>query len=244
LAAGVARAGGDGRDAGGAGELGRGGEALSAGDLADELGRDERAELGLGEQLRRDPSDELGDVALESRDGVGEVAQAAQLVARDPDAHRLLGAGEASRDPGAPPLRKQCAAGELRFGPEVVQMPLQRVVELDAVTDEALAVIDQQPRIELGAVELRGGKRLEGPSRSAARATLTASMPSDFPRARELLRVSAIRLVEMRRTRSPRSIKKRSNAPETCRQSSSAQKRSPSRPRAHASSAENPARPT
>ena len=65
LALRVAGAGGDRRDAGGAGELGRGGEALRAGDLADELGRGQRPEPRLGEQLRRDLRDELGDLALE-----------------------------------------------------------------------------------------------------------------------------------------------------------------------------------
>ena len=60
LSLGVARAGGDRRDAGGAGELGWGREALGAGDLADELGRRQRSEPGLGEQLRRDRGDEAG----------------------------------------------------------------------------------------------------------------------------------------------------------------------------------------
>ena len=59
LAARVAGAGGDRRDAGGAGELRRGREALRAGDLADELGGDQRPEPGLVEQLRRDLRDEL-----------------------------------------------------------------------------------------------------------------------------------------------------------------------------------------
>jgi hypothetical protein len=49
LALRVARAGGDRRDAGGAGELGRCREALGAGDLADELGGDQRPEAGLVE---------------------------------------------------------------------------------------------------------------------------------------------------------------------------------------------------
>ena len=34
-------------------------------------------------------------------------------------------------------------------------MPLQRVVERDALADQALAVIDQQPQVELGAFQLR-----------------------------------------------------------------------------------------
>ena len=62
LSLGVAGAGGDRRDAGGARELGRGGKALRAGDLADELGRRQGPEPGLGEQLRSDRGDELGDL--------------------------------------------------------------------------------------------------------------------------------------------------------------------------------------
>src|SRR3954451_23921993 len=69
-------------------------------------------------------------------------------------------------------------------------------------------------------------------------------MASDLPRWRALLRDWAIRLVGTRSTRSPRLIKNRSKDPDTCRQSSSAQTRSSSSSRAHASSAPNPARPT
>src|SRR4051794_2137640 len=68
LALGVARAGGDRCDARRASQLGGCREALRAGDLADELGGDQRAESRLGEQLRRDLPDELGDLALEAVD--------------------------------------------------------------------------------------------------------------------------------------------------------------------------------
>jgi hypothetical protein len=68
LALRVARARGDRRDAGGTSELRRGREALGAGDLADELGRDQRPEPRLVEQLRRDLCDECGDLALELAD--------------------------------------------------------------------------------------------------------------------------------------------------------------------------------
>jgi hypothetical protein len=36
-------------------------------------------------------------------------------------------------------------------------MPLHRVVEPDALADQALAVIDEQPHVELGPVQLRNG---------------------------------------------------------------------------------------
>jgi hypothetical protein len=56
---------------------------------------------------------------------------------------------------------KQRAAGQHELGPEVVQMPLQRVVERDALADQPLAVIDEQPQVELAAVELRGRQRIQ-----------------------------------------------------------------------------------
>jgi hypothetical protein len=74
------------------------------GDLADELGRRQRPEARLVEELRRDLGDARGDLALKLVDRNGELAQAAQLVARDPDAHRLLGAGQTSPDSCAPLL--------------------------------------------------------------------------------------------------------------------------------------------
>jgi hypothetical protein len=64
----------------------------------DELGRRERPETRLGEQARRDPGDEVGELGLERVDGDGQLAQAAQLVAGDPNAHRLLSAREAPGD--------------------------------------------------------------------------------------------------------------------------------------------------
>ena len=83
VAVGVAGADRDRGDAGGAGELGVGGESVGAGDLADELGRREGSEAGLGEQLRRDRGDEGGDLCLERFDGPGELADSAKLVAGD-----------------------------------------------------------------------------------------------------------------------------------------------------------------
>ena len=197
VAVGVAGADRDRGQAGGAGELGVGGEAVGAGDLADELGRGQWPEAGLGEQLRRDLGDEGGDLGLERLDRLGEFAQAAQLVAGDPDAHRLLGPGEPPADPRRSTCREQRAARQRELGPEIVQMPLQRVVEPDALADEPLAVIDQQPEVELGAVQRAPRQRLE-PSASAARATAIASMRSDLPRSRAERRDVAISLVGTR----------------------------------------------
>ena len=63
-----------------------------------EFGRRQRPEPGLCEQLRRDVSDELGDLGNERLDRLRQHTQAPQLVAGDPDAHRLLGAGKTPPD--------------------------------------------------------------------------------------------------------------------------------------------------
>src|SRR4051812_16909694 len=46
--------------------------------------------------------------------------------------------------------------GSRSSGPQVVQMPQQRAVELDAMADQPFAVVDQQPHVELGPVQVRG----------------------------------------------------------------------------------------
>src|SRR4051812_7730466 len=68
-------------------------------------------------------------------------------------------------------------------------------------------------------------------------------MLSDLPRPRACRRDAAINLLATRSTRSPRSIRNRSNEPETCRQSSSAHTRSAPRLRAHPSNAAAPFAP-
>ena len=82
-------------------------------------------------------------------------------IAGDADAHRLLRPGEATRDPGRPATVEQRAAGQFELRPEVVQMPLQRVIQRDALTDQALAMVDEQPQVELGTFQLRGWQRIE-----------------------------------------------------------------------------------
>ena len=217
---------------------------LGAGDLADELGRGQGSEAGLGEQLRRDRGDEPGDLSLERLDGLGELADAAQLVARDADAHRLLRPREPTRDPRRPAAVEQRTARQLQFGPEVVQMPLQRVVERDALADQPLAMVDEQPQIELGAFQLRGRQRIQAfaQRRPGDRDRVDAvGLPAPASAADA---TSAISFVVTRRTRSPRPIRNRSKDPETCRQSSIAQTRSPPSSRAQTSSAAKPLAPT
>jgi hypothetical protein len=64
-------------------------------------------------------------------------------------------------------------------------------------------------------------------------------MTSDLPRSRAQRRAPAISFGGTRTTCSPRASRKRSSAPETCRQSSIAHTRSPPRARAHTSRSSN-----
>ena len=113
--------GGDRGRAGGAGELGVGGEAAGVGDLADQLGRGQRAAAAFGPQPRREGGGERGELALEVVDRAGQLADAAQFVARDPDADALLGAGQAPGDAVLPVDADQRAGRDLGLGPEIVQ---------------------------------------------------------------------------------------------------------------------------
>ncbi len=104
-------------------------------------------------------------------------------------------------------------------------------------------MVDEQPQVELRAGQRRRRQcfetlRQRGPS------DVERVDGSDLPRSRLERRVPAIRCVGIRNTRSPRPIKKRSSEPETWRQSSSAQTRSPARLRAQVNSAAKPRRPT
>jgi len=50
-----------------------------------------------------------------------------------------------------------------------MQVPEQVVVDRDPLTDEAFAVIDEQPDVELNAGQLRRGQRLDAFSQRRAR---------------------------------------------------------------------------
>jgi hypothetical protein len=53
------------------------------------------------------------------------------------------------------------AARQSQLGPQIVQMPQQRAVELDAMAHEAFAMVDQQPQVELGPIQVRGREGLQ-----------------------------------------------------------------------------------
>src|SRR5512132_15072 len=218
-------------------------KAPRAGDLADEVGGDQRPEAGFAEQLRRDVLDERGDLALELVDGLGELAPAAQHVARDAHAHRLLGACHTAADPRRALLREQRAAGQRQLRPEVMQMPEQRAVELNPVADEAFAMIDQQPQVEFGPVEVRGGQRVPACPHNGAGEVERVDRVA-LPPWRARFRSLAVRCAGIRSTRSPRSINQRSSEPDTRRPSSSAQTSSSSSPRPQRRSASTPPPPT
>src|SRR3954447_14043315 len=100
-------------------------------------------------------------------------------------------------------------------------------------------MIDEQADVELasGPVARRAG--WSSPSRIAALAIATASITSDLPRSRAERRGPAISFRATRTTRSPRTSRKRSSAPDTWRQSSIVHTRSAPTPRAHRSRSSN-----
>ena len=151
---------------------------------------------------------------------------------------RIIRAADPSMKPNRAAVRWE------QLGPQIVQMPEHRAVELDAVTHQPLAVVDQQPQVALGPGQVRGREAVQAFPQRGASDVERASIASDLPRRRALRRAFAVKCVGIRKTHSPRSIRKRSSDPETCRQSSTAQTRSPSRPRAHCSRAPHPRRPT
>jgi hypothetical protein len=146
---------------GDAGELRVAVEALHAADLTDELRGDQDPAAAFGEQLRGDLCDEYRELALELADGSGQLADAAELIARDPNPGVLLGASEATGDALLPANRAQSASGELELGPHVVEVRAQVVAQAGALRDETLTVIDEQANVELGARELRDREGVE-----------------------------------------------------------------------------------
>ena len=190
---------------------------------------------GSIEQLRRDLADELGDLGFQRVDRLGQLAQTAQLVAGDPDAHRLLGARQAPRDARAPLAVEQRAAGQLELGPEVVQVPLQRVIERRPARRTSRSRWSTSSRMSSSGPASSAVGNVSRPSAKRRARDGQRIDRSDLPRSRLERRELAISRVGTRTTRSPRAIKNRSNEPETCRQSSSAHTRSRPSPRAHCS---------
>ena len=159
----------------------------------------------------------------------GEFAQAAQLVARDPDAHRSARrAPGAARSGSTTSLRTTRRRAASSSGQRSCRCQCSVVVERDARCGPAA-------RGDRPAAGCRARRRPAAPS--ATPRCPRAARPAR-PRARRSVGLAALAAcaprrspsacVETRTTRSPRPIRNRSSAPETCRQSSSAQTRSPS----------------
>ena len=88
----------------------------------------------------------------------------------------------------------QCARRDVELRPEVVQAPAQVVDQRRPLTDEPLAVVDQQPHVALGPGELSDGQRVEPFTDRGARdrdgvdRVGLAALARGFPRAGHQLR--------------------------------------------------------
>lgn len=205
------------------GQFGIAGEAAGACDLGDDLGCGQRRAAGQREQRSRLLVDERAELALEFVGAPGQLADPNNELAGDPDLGGLTCPSEPSRDPVEPDEAAERSGRDLEAGIEIVQVPAQAVLDRRSLADEIVSVVEQQT--DLAPPPARNAAGRSG-SRRAARATATASIRSDLPGERPLLRASPISRGGTRTTRSPRASRKRSSEPETCRQSSSAHSRS------------------
>jgi hypothetical protein len=158
------------RDASVVGELRIALEAFDRAYLAEQLGGAERPLAGQCEQRGRGVLDPRVELAVELEDGAGEVAAAADELARDPYLHRLLGATKATGNTVEPDGAVERARRDRQLRVEVVEVPAQPLLRASALVDEVVAMIDEQlqlshrwltwPRmIEPGLAQRRSGDR-------------------------------------------------------------------------------------
>jgi hypothetical protein len=156
--------------------------------LSKQLGGHHRAAAAFGEQSRREREDECGELVLELVDRAGALADASQFIAGDPDACALRAAAQTRAEADLPTRGAQRARRELGLGPEIVQVPAHVVAQRCALRDQPLAVIDQQPDVELGTGQLRDRQRVgalaQRPARSRRRRCCRTCPPRARPWAR------------------------------------------------------------
>jgi hypothetical protein len=146
------------------------GEALGAGGVADQRRGGERRDPRLGQQLGPQRGDRGAQLALQRALGAGELADAPQLVARDPHARAVLHALKAPRDARQPARAVQRASRQrgLEVRVELDQVPAQPVLMARALGDEVAAMIGQQPDLERARVQMGRRERLNAlPERRA-----------------------------------------------------------------------------
>ena len=160
----VGASGGDGDRcaAGEARELRVGLEALDAGDLADQLGRDQYPDSLLCQELWCELSHQAGELLIQFGDRAGQLADATDHVAGDPHPDLgWIGVLQAAGDLDLPGGQDEHPLGDRPVGPEVVQLPAQLVDQPGAVAHEPLAVQPKQPDLKLGAGQTSGRERFE-----------------------------------------------------------------------------------
>ena len=130
-------------DAGVAGELGVGGEAVDRADLAEQFRGRDGAAAGQRPQTRRHRCCSGREVAFGLSDRAGQRPAAADELPRDRRLDRLLAAGEAASEPVEPdrPVEPTCGDTEERV--ELVQMPAQTLLGSCSLGNETVTVIDE-----------------------------------------------------------------------------------------------------
>ncbi len=112
-------------------------------------GRDSRAARDLHELRRQDPH-AVADLALESADLGGEVATASDLSERDALPGGVRKRRQQTLKTVEPHVAVQHAWRELESEFEIVAVPAQALLDSCALSNEVVAVVDEQPDLVLG----------------------------------------------------------------------------------------------
>ena len=171
----------DGRDAGMPGKAGLIAEPLSARSFSNELGGGQRAAPVDVQPFESVVTNERRDLGFEAVALADEPSQPSHQRPGDPNAGGLLQTCQALGDLLKPAQTIESSGGDLKIRIEIVKMPPQPILIARAFSDEVLAMVEQKLDLQAAGVKSRA-RKLSIPSRTAARATLSASMSSDLPR--------------------------------------------------------------
>jgi hypothetical protein len=141
-------------------------------------------------------------------------------------------AGAPSAKPTQPDVEVKATGRRLDWTLQVMQVPAQPGLLGGARRDLVIVMVDQQPNLELGALQSRHRQRLDPLGQRCPRDGDRVD-PIRLPALAGALTRTAISFGGTRTIRSPRASKKRFSRPETCRPSSIAHTRSTSSLRAH-----------
>jgi hypothetical protein len=139
-----AGAGVEGCDAGVAGELGVGWEAVDRADLAEQLRRAQGTATRKLQQPGRQRGRACVELAVELADRAGQCPAAADEVAGDPHLCGLFASRELPAEPVEPDRAVERTKRHRKCRVELVQVPAQPLLAAAPLRDQVVAVVDEQ----------------------------------------------------------------------------------------------------